>query len=130
VAVAASWAVQQIGLPEGRIPLAQAVTYLATAPKSNAAYLGINEAIAEVKDAPNRKVPPHLRDASYKGASQLGHGKGYLYPHDFPGHFVPQQYLPGGMEGKRFYRPGDQGCEKEIKERLLRWRSLMGKEGE
>ena len=130
VAVASSWAVQQLGLPEGRIPLAQAVTYLASAPKSNAAYLGINEAIAEVNDAPNRKVPSHLLDASYKGASKLGHGKGYLYPHDFPGHFVPQHYLPGGMEGKRFYRPGDQGCEKEIKERLLRWRSLMDKEGE
>ncbi|MDO9533962.1 MAG: replication-associated recombination protein A [Bacillota bacterium] len=130
VAVAASWAVQQLGMPEGRIPLAQAVTYLASAPKSNAAYLGINEAITEVNDAPNRKVPSHLLDASYKGASKLEHGKGYLYPHDFPGHFVPQHYLPGGMEGKRFYRPGDQGCEKEIKERLLRWRSLMGKEGE
>lgn len=130
IAVAASQAVQQIGLPEGRIPLAQATVYLASAPKSNASYLALEKALFEVRNAPNKRVPPHLRDAGYKGASQLGHGKGYLYPHDFPGHFVPQSYLPEGMEGKKFYQPTDQGEEKEIKQRLSFWRSLKGEESE
>jgi len=130
IAVAASQAVQQIGLPEGRIPLAQATVYLASAPKSNASYLALEKALFEVRNAPNKRVPPHLRDAGYKGASQLGHGKGYLYPHDFPEHFVPQSYLPEGMEGKKFYQPTDQGEEKEIKQRLSFWRSLKGEESE
>lgn len=130
LATAAAQAVQQIGLPEGRIPLAQAVVYLAAAPKSNAAYLAINQAQALVKEGSNLNVPPHLRDGSYRGASQLGHGKGYLYPHDFPGHFVPQAYMPAGLEKKVFYQPGAEGREKEIGERLKRWRLLMGKEGE
>lgn len=81
-------------MPEGRIPLAQAVTYLATAPKSNASYVAINEALRMVREEGHRPVPPHLRDANYKGAAALGHGQGYLYPHDYPGHFVPQRYLP------------------------------------
>ncbi|MGI6308356.1 MAG: replication-associated recombination protein A [Dethiobacteria bacterium] len=127
VAVAAAQALQQIGLPEGRIPLAQATTYLACAPKSNAAYLAINAALSAVKSTPREKVPPHLRDASYKGASRLGHGQGYLYPHDFPGHFIPQDYLPPGLRGKTFYRPGEQGYEKEIRQRLSRWRSSAGR---
>ena len=130
LAVAAAQAVQQVGMPEGRIPLAQATAYLASASKSNAAYMALNEAISEVKNAPNRRVPPHLRGTGYRGASKLGHGEGYLYPHDFPGHFVPQRYLPEGMEEKIFYRPSDEGCEKEIKERLRYWRSFSGGERE
>lgn len=130
LAVAAAQAVQQVGMPEGRIPLAQATAYLASASKSNAAYMALNEAISEVKNAPNRRVPPHLRGTGYKGASKLGHGEGYLYPHDFPGHFIPQRYLPEGMEEKTFYLPSDEGCEKEIKERLRYWRSFTGRERE
>lgn len=130
IAVAASQAVLQVGLPEGRIPLAQATTYLASAPKSNASYLALESALAEVRNTPNKRVPPHLRDAGYKGASKLGHGKGYLYPHDFPGHFVPQNYLPAGMEEKKFYHPTEQGQEKEIKQRLSFWRSLKGQKSE
>ncbi|MEW5921974.1 MAG: replication-associated recombination protein A [Bacillota bacterium] len=130
LAVAAMQAVQQIGLPEGRIPLAQVTTYLASAPKSNAVYLAINEAQAAIKKGPTGSVPPHLRDASYQGASRLGHGQGYLYPHDFPQHFVSQLYMPPELEQQIFYRPGEQGYEKELGERLKRWRLLMGKKGE
>ncbi len=130
LAAAAAQAVQQVGLPEGRIPLAQAAAYLAAAPKSNAAYIAVEKALQEVRNNPNRPVPPALRDASYKGASRLGHGRGYLYPHDFPGHFVPQQYLPEGLQKKVFYRPAGEGYEKEILERLRRWRDLTGREGE
>lgn len=129
LAVAAAQAVHQIGLPEGRIPLAQATAYLASAPKSNAAYLALEKALAEVRNASHKRVPPHLRDAGYKGASKLGHGVGYLYPHDYPGHFVPQRYLPEGMEEKQFYYPTEQGAEKEIKERLSLWRSLKARVG-
>ncbi|NMB34867.1 MAG: replication-associated recombination protein A, partial [Firmicutes bacterium] len=113
LAVAAAQALQQVGLPEGRIPLAQAVSYLACAPKSNAAYLALGEALSSVKNSPRATVPPHLRDTGYKGAAKLGHGRGYLYPHDFPGHFIPQDYLPPELQGKTFYRPGGQGYEKE-----------------
>lgn len=129
LAVAAAQAVQQIGLPEGRIPLAQATTYLAAAPKSNAAYLALNEAQAEVRERPSGRVPPHLRSTGYKGAAGLGHGEGYLYPHDFPENFVPQRYFPEEMQEKHFYRPNEQGYEKEIKERLLRWRTAVKKDG-
>lgn len=127
LAVAAAQAVHQVGLPEGKIPLAQVTAYLASAPKSNAAYIALNEAIADVKKNPDKGVPPELRDASYKGAARLGHGKGYLYPHDFPGHFIPQKYFPEGMENKIYYRPSEEGCEREIKERLSYWRALLGK---
>ncbi len=127
LATAAAQAVQQIGLPEGRIPLAQVTTYLAAAPKSNAAYVAINEAQALINKGPLGVVPHHLRDGSYGGASRLGHGQGYLYPHDFPGHFVPQTYLPQGLEKKIFYSPGTEGEEKALGERLKRWRMLMGK---
>ncbi len=127
IAVAAAQAVQQIGLPEGQIPLAHATAYLASAPKSNAAYLALQEARAALKKGPSNLVPKHLRDASYRGASRLGHGQGYLYPHDFPQHFVNQTYMPEGMEKLIFYRPGEQGYEKELGERLKYWRFLMGK---
>ncbi|NLJ55755.1 MAG: replication-associated recombination protein A [Firmicutes bacterium] len=126
VAVAAAQALQQVGLPEGKIPLAQAAVYLAAAPKSNAAYLAINAAISAVKNEPPENVPPHLRSTGYKGAAQLGHGEGYLYPHDFPGHFVAQEYLPPGLRGKTFYYPGEEGYEKKIRQRLSHWRSPTG----
>ncbi len=122
LAVSAANAVQMIGLPEGRIPLAQAVTYLAAAPKSNAAYLAINEAQRLVEDEENRPVPVHLRDSSYGGAKRLGHGKGYLYPHDYPGHYVDQEYLPQALKGKVFYRPTEQGREKVVRENLKKTR--------
>jgi putative ATPase len=121
VAVAAAQAVHMIGMPEARITLAQATTYLASAPKSNAAYLGIGEALELVKRRPGDRVPPHLRDASYRGAKSFGHGKGYLYPHDFDGNFVAQDYLPEGMKRPRLYRPGENGYERSIKERMERW---------
>ncbi|MGM0688621.1 MAG: replication-associated recombination protein A [Bacillota bacterium] len=115
LAVAAAQAVQIIGLPEGRIPLAQAVTYLAGAPKSNAAYLAISEALEMVENEENRPVPFHLKDSSYPGAKRLGHGIGYLYPHDYPGHYIEQEYMPQELAGKKFYRPTEQGMEKQIR---------------
>lgn len=115
LAVAAMQAVERIGMPEGRIPLAQAVVYIAVAPKSNAAYAAINAALADAREKPALRVPPHLRDTSYRGAERLGHGAGYKYPHDFPGHHVRQEYLP---DRRRYYMPSDEGVEARIKERL------------
>jgi putative ATPase len=115
VATAAYQAVERIGMPEGSLPLAQAVTYLASSPKSNAAYLGIKAALKDIEMDPVMPVPDHLKDASYKGAARLGRGKGYQYPHDFPGHFVQQDYLP---QKRVYYRPTEQGDEKRLKERL------------
>ena len=129
LATAAAQAVQQIGLPEGRIPLAQATVYLAAAPKSNSAYLAINEAQAFINKGSAGSVPSHLRDGSYQGAANLGHGQGYLYPHDFPGHFVHQTYLPQGLEHKVFYRPGTEGQETALGENLKRRRLQNRKEG-
>ncbi len=127
LAVAAAQAVQIIGLPEGRITLAQVVTYLAGAPKSNASYLAVNEALQLVEDEQNRPVPAHLKDSSYKGAKRLGHGSGYRYPHDFPGHYVKQEYLPAGMADKIFYRPTEQGREKQIRIYLEKIRAQKDK---
>ena len=118
VAVSAAQAVERIGLPEGQIILAQAVTYVASAPKSNAACVGISEAMEAVRTQKTPPVPVHLQDKHYKGAEKLGHGKGYLYAHDYPNHYVKQQYLPDGMEGASFYRPTENGYEKKIKEHL------------
>lgn len=125
IALAAAQAVQMIGMPEGRIPLVQAATYLAGAPKSNAAYLAINRAMDLVEKEANQVVPVHLRDSSYGGASRLGHGKDYLYPHDYPGHYVAQDYLPPALRGREIYCPTEQGYEKEIKQYL----SSIKKEG-
>ncbi|ARU63570.1 AAA family ATPase [Tumebacillus avium] len=122
VAVSAMQALEMIGMPEGRIILAQAVTYLATAPKSNAAYMGINIALQEIRDGSSVEVPMHLRDAHYKGAAKLGHGKGYLYPHDFPGNYVEQGYLPQELSGRTFYAPTRNGYEQIISDRLQHWR--------
>jgi putative ATPase len=107
VAVAAAQAVEHVGLPEARLNLAHATIYLATAPKSNSVYTAIARAF---EDAPGADpVPLHLRDASYRGAKQLGHGKGYRYPHDFPGHAVDQEYRPTAFSGRRYYEPSGQG---------------------
>lgn len=118
VAVAAFQAVERIGMPEARIVLAQATAYLASAPKSNASYVGINKALSEIRKGGSVEVPLHLRDAQYKGASRLGHGKGYLYPHDYPGHFVEQTYLPASLRGRTFYHPTSNGYEGKIREYL------------
>ncbi len=118
VAVAAAETVERVGMPEGRIPLALAATYVATAPKSNAAYMGIEAALAEVEKTDIKTVPPHLQDANYQGHSELGRGIGYKYAHDYPGHYVKQQYLPDELAGKHFLEPGDNGYEREIKKYL------------
>ena len=118
VATAASLVVERVGMPEGRIPLAQAAIYVASAPKSNAAYVAINEAMETVRQTGNLPVPGHLRDSSYKGAQKLGRGIGYLYAHDYPHHYVEQQYLPDALVGHRFYRPETEGYEARIRERL------------
>lgn len=122
LAVAAQQACEFIGLPEAQIPLAHAAVYLATAPKSNRAYLGLLAAQSDLQKGRTLAVPEHLRDKSYKGAKQLGHGKGYKYSHDHPDAYVPQAYLP---EGRVFYEPSDRGEEKRVAERLAHWRKLF-----
>lgn len=117
VAVAASLAVERVGMPEAQLILAQAVTYVATAPKSNACC-GIFDAMAEVKKSGDLKIPTHLQDAHYKGAAKLGHGIGYKYAHDYKNHYVKQQYLPYELSGKEFYRPDGNGYEAKIKEHM------------
>ncbi len=117
---AAHQAAEFVGWPEARIPVAEATIYLATAVKSNSAISAIDAALADVKTGRTLAVPGHLRDAHYEGARQLGHGAGYQYSHDAPGHFTPQDYL--GV-AKRYYEPTEQGVEKKIKERLDRWRA-------
>lgn len=114
VATAAAQAVERLGMPEGRIVLAQAVTYVATAPKSNACILAIDKAMAIVSSTRTGSVPVHLKDAHYKGAAKLGHGLGYQYAHDYPNHYVKQQYLPAELEGQCFYDPTNLGYEKTI----------------
>ncbi len=120
LAVAAMQAVNFIGLPEGRIPLAQAVTYVACAPKSNAAYMGINQALEDVKNIRIRAVPPHLKDAHYSGSKELGSGLGYQYAHDYPNHYVKQQYLPDELVGRVYYNLSDSGVERRMKEHMKR----------
>ena len=122
VAVSASQAVERIGMPEAQIILAQAATYIASAPKSNASYLAIGVAMESVKNQ-KTTVPAHLQDAHYKGSAKLGHGVGYKYAHDYPEHYVKQQYLPDEIKDAKFYEPTDIGCEKAIKERLERLRN-------
>ena len=118
VAVSAAQAVERIGMPESQIILSQAASYVATAPKSNAAYMGIAKAMKTVADTRTMPVPAHLQDKHYKGAEKLGHGLGYKYAHDYPNHYVTQQYLPDGMEGMRFYEPSENGYEKMIREHM------------
>jgi putative ATPase len=127
-AVAAAQAVQLIGMPEGRIVLAEAVVHLATAPKSNAAYLGVDRAIADVRKGLGGPVPAHLRDAHYSSASRYGHGVGYVYAHDAPVGVAAQRYLLDDLAGARYYEPTDRGAERGMDERLARLRHLLGRE--
>lgn len=124
IATAAADAVQFIGMPEARIPLAEATIYIATAPKSNAACVAIDDALADVRKGKIGTVPKHLRDAHYKGAQALGHGKGYRYPHDDPRGVLEQEYLPEPLRGKRYYDPRGLGHEREITERLDKIRRI------
>jgi putative ATPase len=125
LAVAAADAVQFIGMPEGRIPLAEATAYLATTAKSNAAYVAIDAAIADVRAGGFGRVPVHLRDAHYPGAKRLGHGKGYVYPHDSEIGIAPQQYLPDDLRGRRYYEPKPLGAERDVVARLERIRRIL-----
>ena len=126
LAVAAADAVQFIGMPEGRIPLAEATAYLATTAKSNAAYLAIDAAIADVRAGNFGRVPAPLRDAHYPGAKRLGHGKGYVYPHDSDIGVVAQQHLPDELRGKRYYEPTNHGQERDVQARLEKIRRILG----
>ena len=120
VAVSAALAAERIGLPEAQIILSQAASYVACAPKSNAAYVAIQNAMENVKTTRTMPVPVHLQDRHYKGAAKLGHGEGYKYAHDYPKHYVKQQYLPDGMDGTVVYEPSDNGYEKQIKA-YMKW---------
>jgi putative ATPase len=127
VATAAFQAVDFVGMPEAQIPLAQAVIYVATAPKSNSAVVAIDKALETVREEKTREVPLPLRDANYAGAKRLGHGEGYKYAHSFEGHIVEQEYVPDGVQ---FYVPSDQGYERRIAERLEQWRAALVARGE
>lgn len=115
VAVAASLAIERVGMPEAQIILSQAAAYVATAPKSNAAICAINKAMKAVEEVRIRTIPPHLQDAHYGGSAKLGRGDGYLYAHDFPNHYVKQQYLPDELVGTVFYEPSENGYEQQIR---------------
>lgn len=125
IAVAAADAVAFIGMPEGRIPLAEATVYLATTAKSNAAYNAINAAIADVRAGGFGRVPMHLRDAHYPGAKRLGHGKGYKYAHDSEIGIVAQQYLPDELRGRRYYAPTNHGAERDVSARFEKIRRIL-----
>ena len=121
IANAAFDAVQKIGWPEGRIPLAEATVYLATSEKSNSAYMGINAALEYVRATGNLDVPLHLRNAPTQLMEQLGYNDGYIYPHDYPHHFAPQQYLPTEALGQQFWKPADNAAETRTAQRLYEW---------
>jgi putative ATPase len=125
--VAAHQAAEFVGWPEARIPVAEATIYLASAHKSNTAIGAIDAALADVRQGRTLPVPEHLRDAHYQGAERLGHGVGYQYAHDHPGHFVAQDYLGAA---RRYYEPSDQGVEKRIKERVEHWRAALDRQRE
>ena len=122
VAVSASLAVERVGMPEAQIILSQAVAYIATAPKSNSAVNAVSEAMEVVKETGNLPVPPHLQDSHYRGSAKLGRGIGYQYAHDYPNHYVKQQYLPYELTGREFYRPSGNGYEVKIREHMQRIR--------
>jgi putative ATPase len=128
LAVSALQAFHAVGMPEGWIPLSHAATYLATAPKSNASYVAYRRAAAELQESGTLPVPLHLRNAPTKLMKAEGYAKGYRYPHDFPGHVVSQQYLPDELAGRRYYDPGDQGYERDIRRRLNGWRNEIEEE--
>jgi putative ATPase len=118
VAVAAAHALEHVGLPEAQLNLSQAAIHMATAPKSNRAALAIWNARTDVQDGAIGEVPPHLRDAHYKGAQSLGHGVGYDYPHDDPRGWTDQQYLPDEQRDKRYYEPSEHGAEADVAKRM------------
>ena len=122
VAVSAMEAFHFIGLPEGSLALAQAAVYLATAPKSNALYTAYEGVQRDVRELENMPVPLHIRNAPTSLMKHLGYGRGYKYPHDYPGHFVEEEYLPENLKGRTYYHPTEQGFEREIKKRLESWR--------
>jgi len=115
-AVAAAEALERVGVPEARLSLTQAILYICESPKSNSVVTAMSAAFADAESSFDEPVPVHLRDTSFAGAAKLGHGKGYLYPHDYPGHWVKQDYMPPSLQGKRYYDPSDQGQEAKIKE--------------
>ena len=121
VAVACQQAVHFVGMPEGRIPLAETTVYLATAPKSNAAYMGLSEALRDVRQRKNEAVPLHLRNAATELTRNLGYAQGYMYSHDYEGHFKKQDFLPQALQGKKYYDPSSQGYERQVLERLQVW---------
>ena len=122
VAMAAAEAVNFIGMPESQIILSQAVAYISCAPKSNTAVISVTKAMEDVRNSQVKSIPTHLKDAHYKGAKELGSGEGYKYAHDFPGHYVRQQYLPDELVDKRYYNPSENGVEKKISESLKKLR--------
>jgi len=113
--VAAVYLLEHIGLPEARLNMAQAIIAVCESPKSNSVCTALEAAVADAGDTGDSGVPVHLRDTHYRGAERLGHGEGYLYPHDFPGHYVQQQYAPPGAEGMPYYVPSQQGFEAEVR---------------
>ena len=130
VAVAAQQAVHFIGLPEGRIPLAEATVYLATAPKSNASYMALNKATEDVQRTRNEPVPLHLRNAVTGLMRDMGYGEGYKYAHDYEGNFTQTQNLPDSLKNKRYYQPGSQGYERTVRERMERWWGGTSRDGQ
>ncbi|MDE6713880.1 MAG: replication-associated recombination protein A, partial [Lachnospiraceae bacterium] len=128
VATAAAQAVERVGMPESQIILSQAVSYVACAPKSNAAVCAIGDAMKCVEETGDLPIPPHLKDAHYKSAAKLGSGIGYLYAHDYKNNYVKQQYLPYELSGKEFYTPSQNGYEKKIKEHMMRIKREAGED--
>jgi putative ATPase len=122
IAVSAMEAFHFVGLPEGNLALAEAAVYLATAPKSNALYTAFQGVQKDIRELENLPVPLYIRNAPTSLMKELGYGKGYKYPHDYPGHFVEEEYLPENLRGKLYYHPADEGFEREIKKRLEYWR--------
>jgi putative ATPase len=129
-AMAAAQAVEFVGLPEARINLAQAVIHISMAPKSNAVIKAIGAAEADVRNGLIGAVPAHLRDAHYPGAGKVGHGEGYLYPHDFDGGIVPQRYAPDPVADRRYYQPSRHGLEARVAERAERIRAILDQAGQ
>ena len=127
VAMAAQQAVHFIGMPEGNLALAEAAVYMATAPKSNSLYQAYSQVQEEIKQGSSESVPLHLRNPVTPLMKDMGYGKGYKYAHDYPEHFVEQQNLPDSLQGKQYYKPSDQGYEKQIIARLKAWWQRRGR---
>ena len=119
-AVAAAQALELIGMPEARLSITQAIIFICESPKSNSVVMAMDAAFADAERIPDQPVPMHLRDTAYKGADKLGNGKGYKYPHDYPGHVVQQEYMPPSVKGQRYYIPGELGNEGKIRQNHIR----------